>query len=382
MKIVFISTMKGFSWGGSEELWFEAALSAADANHEVTAVVFENMPIHGKFSLLQKAGVQIFYLKERVANIPRLGRRIVNKVLSQPLQITLDDRFAFIHELHPDLIVINQGNTLDITQYEDLKHFVAATQAPFFIINQHNNEYGRLQEDQRKFLNVFFQKASKTFFVAKRNQLVLERQCGFEIPRAVVVRNPVNLKNVDAVPVSGNNKPSFAVVARFDTNFKGQDVLLECLAGEKWQLREFSINFYGKGPDEIYIKELIAFYNLNAKAFVRNHESDIKKIWQEHDVLILPSLSEGLPLTIVEAMICGRPCLVTDVGDSAVLIEDNVNGWIADCASVRALDDALERMWSQRGEWQLMGKSAHKTAIDFFDPNPGKTFLEQVFAHE
>ena len=52
-------------------------------------------------------------------------------------------------------------------------------------------------------------------------------------------------------------------------------------------------------------------------------------IWAEHHALVLPSRFEGMPLVVVEAMLCGRPCIVTDVGGNAELIRDGINGFLA-----------------------------------------------------
>jgi glycosyltransferase involved in cell wall biosynthesis len=76
-----------------------------------------------------------------------------------------------------------------------------------------------------------------------------------------------------------------------------------------------------------------------------------RDIWRENHVLVLASRAEGLPIVVVEAMLCGRICIVTDVGNNTEVIEDGVDGSIAKCASATGIRDALERAWERRTEW-------------------------------
>ena len=58
----------------------------------------------------------------------------------------------------------------------------------------------------------------------------------------------------------------------------------------------------------------------------RGHVNDIRAIWEQNHLLVLPSRYEGLPLALVEAMWCGRPAVVTDVGGNAELCVGKRNG--------------------------------------------------------
>ena len=126
------------------------------------------------------------------------------------------------------------------------------------------------------------------------------------------------------------------------------------------------------------MSQIINYYSLQQKVFLMGQVADISDIWKENQVLVMPSISEGFPLTIMDAMLCGRPCLVTDVGDCAALIDDNETGWIAYTASVKALDEALERAWQQQDLWKEMGLKAHLKMKDFIVEDPGKTFFEVI----
>jgi len=377
MKLLFISTMNGYSWGGSEELWFETALFAKSQGKDVEAVVFKNDPIHPKFSRLEKMGIRVHFVEKEKVVMPNLIKRGTLKVLNRPVNIKYENRFSFISSLNPDEIILSQGGCTDITYYNDLKDFFKIWDRPFVVVNHYNKENGKLQPEQREYLKLLFNRSKATFFVGERNRSVLERQLAQKIDRSQIIRNPVPL-DINKVPRLESAKPSFAVVGRLDVSDKGQDILLECISASKWKARDFIINLYGEGKDELFLKDLIHFYGLEKRVFIKGHVNNKTEIWGNNDMLLLPSISEGFPITIVEAMLCGRPCLVTDVGDSGYLIEDNVNGWVAQCSSVNSLDEALERAWRQKEIWNQMGERACEKAKELNADNAAKVFYEKI----
>ena len=75
-------------------------------------------------------------------------------------------------------------------------------------------------------------------------------------------------------------------------------------------------------------------------------------IWAKEQILVLPSRQEGLPIALVEAMMAGRPAVVTDVGGNREVIDEGITGFIAEAPTVCAVSAALER----RGPQGIDGK--------------------------
>ena len=77
------------------------------------------------------------------------------------------------------------------------------------------------------------------------------------------------------------------------------------------------------------------------------------------------------PLALLEAMACGRPAVVTDVGGCAEVVEDGRSGFVAAAPTVAALDAALERAWAARRGWAALGARAAERVWEVADRDPG-----------
>jgi glycosyltransferase involved in cell wall biosynthesis len=81
---------------------------------------------------------------------------------------------------------------------------------------------------------------------------------------------------------------------------------------------------------------------------------------------------------MVEAMVCGRPAVITDVGGSREWVTDGQSGFLAAKPDVESVAAALDRAWQRRADWPAMGREARQTAIRQIDPNPGRTVLRRL----
>jgi glycosyltransferase involved in cell wall biosynthesis len=95
---------------------------------------------------------------------------------------------------------------------------------------------------------------------------------------------------------------------------------------------------------------------------------------------VLPSRFEGNPLALIEAMLCGRVPIATNVGRVAELVDDNRHGFVAPAATSELIDDALERAWQRRHEWQAMGQLAAAAIRQRHSLRPAEDFADAVLA--
>jgi L-malate glycosyltransferase len=354
MRIAFFSTMTGALWGGSEELWFQAARRAIQAGDKVFISIPSERAAAPQLNELQVLGGVIHFWGGEG-----------------------DWTTRSVEEFKPDIICVSQGGTYDGVEMFyaiDLNAFCANHRTPYVLISQANFETDPWLEVRQMEVSVF-SRAARILFVANNNLLTAERHLACSLGNAQLIRNPINLENQSPVPWPTTETIRFACVGRLTVMHKGQDVLFEALASMSLTERDWRLSLYGEGFDLPYLKELAAHYKIQSNVEFRGYEKDVRAIWAKNEILILASRQEGTPLTLVEAMLCGRPAIVTDIGDNAEWIEDGVTGFIAEAPTARSIGRALTRAMSCRDRWPEMGNRGHEFAMTAIDPNPPATLL-------
>jgi Glycosyltransferase len=348
--------MNGLPWGGSEQLWSDAALRLREHGHEVVASVFRWPSRPPRLDDLSRAGVQLAFRSLR----PNLRDRVALKLAKRIHRFRDFSHAAWLKRHAPDLLVVSQGGPWDGVPWMSL---CRRLQIPYCAIVQANSELWWPADAHLPAIRTALQEAQRLFFVSEANRRLMELQCGTALRNASVVANPCKVDRASAVEWPASDDPlRLACVGRLAPNAKGQDVVFTVLAQEKWRKRRIELHVYGSGPSENSVRSLALFLRL-PNVFFHGQVSDIRALWSENHALVLPSRFEGLPLTIVEAMLCGRPVITTDVAGNTELVSDNVNGFVAGAATVPLLDDALERAWSRRAAWRDIGLRARTAAL-------------------
>lgn len=379
MKIGFISTIRGVSWGGSEELWAECALAALAENHRLIASMYSQPEIAPKVKNLQERGLKLFFHRPYAfrfwTRFYQQGRR---KILKQEpfFPVESNSPFRFFFNERPDVICINQGDPYSFLMLPDLIEYLSITGIPYIVVSQGAFGYQVLSYEERTQMRSFFQQAYRTVFVAGANQKLVERQIARRIDNGFVLNNPANIDGYGILPYPETDVFKMGCVARLEVFHKAHDLLFEALSADAWRERNWQLNMYGKGGDEEYLKDLAAFYEIQDKVKFAGQISDVRNVWAENHLAVLTSYSEGFPLSIIEAMLCGRTAVVTNVGGLTELVTDSQNGFKAHCTSTSAIREALEKAWNNRHQLKEMGEKAYHEATAAYDLKPGTTLLE------
>jgi glycosyltransferase involved in cell wall biosynthesis len=375
-RLAFISQMVTMPWGGSEPLWRDAALRLRSQGFDVTACVKgwgrDESP---QITQLEKDGCHVI---RRVPAPPlRWWKRGLLKLPGDPCRIRRPDEIEELARTRPTFALLSHGACwIDDSFWKPL----AAANVPYALLIQAANEQWWPSDAEREWRAAPYKAAHSVFFVSEANRQLLADQLQFDHPRAKVVRNPFNLKAraIREWPDTANGW-RLAFVGRLEPWAKGCDLLLKVLAQDKWKNRPLHCSFIGSGLAAESVKAMSSKLGLANVSFP-GHSSDIAAVWERHHALVLPSRYEGLPLAIVEAMSCGRTCIVTDVSGNGELIEDGVTGFLAEGASVTSLDRALERAWERRNDWRQMGASAFDAVMASVPNDPVGAFCEELLS--
>ncbi|VAX34858.1 hypothetical protein MNBD_UNCLBAC01-1100 [hydrothermal vent metagenome] len=104
-------------------------------------------------------------------------------------------------------------------------------------------------------------------------------------------------------------------------------------------------------------------------------KSNIKDYLSVSDVFVLPSLTEGLPLVILEAMSCAKPVVATNINGIPEAVIDNETGFLVKPKDVAALSQSVLVLLSDTAKCKRMGSAGRKRLEDFFNL---RRYIEQL----
>lgn len=275
-------------------------------------------------------------------------------------------------EHKPDLVLVSQGSNYDGIDY-------ALTcencNIPYLIVSHKAVDFYWPLSGARSYLVKAFDKALQCFFVCNHNLVMSEEQLGVRFTNASIIFNPVNRNEYIPYPVMEGGI-QLACIGRFYVPDKGQDILLRVLSRNKWKERTVIVSFIGEGDDEDGLKKLAFLLGVTNIRFI-GQTNNMADIWKSHHALVLPSRNEGLPLVIVEAMAAGRPVIVSRTGGNTELIQEGITGYSGH-ANEDSFDEALERAWNDRHNWETVGKAGSRFIGEQIPACPEANFAEKV----
>ena len=146
---------------------------------------------------------------------------------------------------------------------------------------------------------------------------------------------------------------------------KGYPELLAAMAGvdaELWVVGERLASDHGEDMEPYF-----AGSGLGDRLRRLGYRDDIPAILAASDIFTLPSHFEGLPMSIIEAMLTGLPVVATDIRGAREQVQDGVTGFLVPAAAVAPLAAALQRLAADAGLRLRLGEAGRQRALREFD---------------
>lgn len=131
--------------------------------------------------------------------------------------------------------------------------------------------------------------------------------------------------------------------------------------------REIEVLIVGDGPERERLVSLVRQMGLLEVVNFRGwlDRTMMRSIYSEADVFVLPSIDEGMPNVVLEAMASGIPVVVTRVRGNVDLVEDGVNGFLFEPGDAEELKRLLEKVVDDEKLRVQIGKNARKKAEQY-----------------
>lgn len=160
-----------------------------------------------------------------------------------------------------------------------------------------------------------------------------------------VVHNGIRIKEfchrtdgnlLKSVLSNNEEKALVLTVARLD-RLKGHRYLIEAAT----MAPEAKFLLAGDGPERLELENLAMEFNMTDRIIFLGHRNDIPALMNACDLFVIPSLLEGLPLSVMEAMAASIPVIATDIDGINEIIIDGENGFLVPPADAVALAEKI-----------------------------------------
>ncbi len=122
----------------------------------------------------------------------------------------------------------------------------------------------------------------------------------------------------------------------------------------------------GEGPEKARIEALVAQQQLGAQVRFLGLRKDVARLLRGADLFLLTSISEGIPLTVIEAMAAGLPVVATRVGGLAEVVADGTTGCLAPSGDDAALAEQVLRLADEPALRHRLGEAGRQRAAGLF----------------
>lgn len=235
---------------------------------------------------------------------------------------------GLMKKLNPELVLVSQGrieaSSLGLlaakragfrtVSYIPMAHEVSVSGTPFALrLREKVNRY--LYGVPDKFITIS-ERAREMLFLRGVTQPVEV------VPNCVRVQ-PTTPTDGETFRIRHGIGPAdyvVGLVARIDFRQKGQDFAVEAIRRSRDKLAGFKFIFVGEGPDELKLGEMIAGTGLSPIVQRVPWCDNPGKVYAGLDMLLIPSRFEGVPLVMLEAMLCKLPIVAANIDGMAELL--------------------------------------------------------------
>ena len=191
----------------------------------------------------------------------------------------------------------------------------------------------------------------------------------------VVIPNPVNVIKRKEL----SKKTSIVAVGRLE-KVKGFEYLIRAFA--KIDAPGWKLNIVGDGSLMPSLKDLAAQLGVNQEVTFHGHLNDFREQVSEASIYVLPSLKEGFPNALLEAMSVPLPCIVTDfMGANNEIIQDGDNGLIVPVGDADAMAMEIKRLIEHPELREKLAANAVRVREVYAFDKIAKRYLEFIKDH-
>jgi glycosyltransferase involved in cell wall biosynthesis len=250
-----------------------------------------------------------------------------------------------------------------------------STKSPKLIFTEHGIPYPYRKKMKRLILNpVLCLFADEIITISEYTKSNLIKYENFPARRMKIVYNGVDLgqfsQEIDPAAKKQflrlpHDSKVIGIVARLDP-VKNHAMLFRAFKKVLNSIPETYLLIVGEGAEENKLKALTESLGISDKTVFLGARKDIPELLHIFDVFALPSLSEGMSVTLIEAMGAGVPVVATRVGGNPEVVKDQETGYLVESDNDQEMADMLIKLLQDNEARQRMRQAGQQRAHDIF----------------
>ena len=146
---------------------------------------------------------------------------------------------------------------------------------------------------------------------------------------------------------------------------KRLDVLLQAIGRVRDRMPAIDAVLVGEGPERPALERMTRALDLSDQVTFAGRQGDVARWIAGARVFVLTSETEGVSLSLMEALACGVPAVVPDVGDLADAVQDGVNGYIVPSREPAAFAERLVDLLTDESRRRRFAVQARQSALAY-----------------
>jgi len=203
----------------------------------------------------------------------------------------------------------------------------------------------------------------------------LIKDLGVPSPKVHLINNGIDLNRFGLINEASRQElrqklglgdsPLIGIISRL-SDVKAIDVLIKAMPLILKELPSANLLIAGQGPQEVPLKQLTQDLSLTAQVHFRDTVNQTPDLLGALDVFVMPSLMEGLGLSVMEAQACGIPVVASRVGGLVDLIDDGISGFLVPCNDPTSLANRIIEVLRNPVKSRIMAQQARLKIEEYF----------------
>lgn len=202
---------------------------------------------------------------------------------------------------------------------------------------------------------------------------------GVDSSKVVVIYNGINISN-DAMAISIKTKTQQQTTFTLGSfgrleKIKGHEYLIRAVGTLKDTIPHIKCLIIGEGDQRSYLEKLIVELKLSNHVELLGFKANIFPILKKVDVVVLPSLMEGLSLSLIESLLYNKPVIASNIGGIPEVVAHMENGILIPPKDVFSLEQAIQKLYSEIDLRNELSKKGLEVAREKFN---SKTMIKKL----